>query len=294
MSKLIVGCGYLGRRVANLWRKANETVHVVTRHAEQASEFAVQGLQPVVADVCDPRSLTNLPMIDTVLFSVGHDRKSGQSIDHVYAQGLANVLASLTTETGRVIYISTTGVYGPAGGGWVDEQTPTAPEREGGKASLAAEQILSSHPIGKHSIILRLAGIYGPGRIPYIDKLRSGEPLAVPSEGWLNLIHVEDAAAIVVAVDRWASTNPLSDGPEIFCVSDGQPVIRGDYYREVARLIGATEPTFVGPDPDTPAAQRAHGDKRISNQKLMDTIRPEQKFPNYHAGLAAILSGANR
>ncbi|HEY6564245.1 MAG TPA: NAD-dependent epimerase/dehydratase family protein, partial [Pirellulaceae bacterium] len=189
----------------------------------------------------------------------------------------------------RVIYISTTGVYGPAGGEWVDETTPPNPQRDGGKASLAAEEILAAHPLGRRSIILRLAGIYGPDRIPYIDKLLAGESLAVPSAGWLNLIHVDDAAAIVVAIDQWASQNPITDGPVMFCVSDGHPVIRGDYYREVARLIGAAELHFVEPDPTSPPAQRARSDKRVSNHKLLNTLPYQFLYPDYHVGLAAIL-----
>ncbi len=289
---LIFGCGYLGERVAKLWRNTGDKIYIVTRSAERAQKFSAQGFHSIVADVCDPLSLDNLPCVDTVLFAVGYDRNSNHSIEQVYAQGLANVLAALPADTGRVIYISTTGVYGPASGEWVDEETPTAPERAGGQASLAAEQVLASHPLGKRSIILRLAGLYGPNRIPYLDKLRAGEPLAVPSEGWLNLIHVEDAASIVVTVEKWATANPVVDGPEVFCVSDGQPVVRGDYYREVARLIGAAEPQFVAPDPDSPAALRARSDKRISNRKLIETIRPNLRYPNAEAGLAAILSDA--
>ena len=81
---------------------------------------------------------------------------------------MRNVLAALPAETGRLIYISTTGVYGPADGDWVDEVTPPDPQREGGRASLAAEQVLAAHPLGQRSVILRLAGIYGPGRVPFI------------------------------------------------------------------------------------------------------------------------------
>ena len=293
MSKLIVGCGYLGTRVAKLWRDANEDVHVVTRYAEREREFASQGLQPLVANILDKHTLANLPLVDTVLFAVGYDRNSSQPIEKVYAQGLANVLAALPSDTGRVVYISTTGVYGPASGEWVNEQTPTAPERAGGRASLAAEKILTKHPLGKRSVILRLAGIYGPERIPYLDKLLAGEPLAVPSAGWLNLIHVDDAAAIVLASEKWAATNPKTDGPEFFCVSDGQPVVRGDYYREIARLIGAAEPQFVAPEPDTPAAARARSDKRISNRRLMSTIDVKLRYPSYREGLAAMLSSTN-
>jgi nucleoside-diphosphate-sugar epimerase len=116
----------------------------------------------------------------------------------------------------------------------------------------------------------------------------------VPSEGWLNLIHVDDVAAIVLAVDRWTAEHPITNGPTVFCVSDGQPVVRGDYYREVARLIGAAEPEFAEPDADSPAAARARADKRISNRKLMDTIQPSLRYPDYRAGLAAILTASTR
>ena len=289
MSKLVFGCGFLGARVARLWCAADETVHVVTRSAERAQEFAAQGLQPVVANILDPQSLGNIPQVDTVLFAVGYERSSTVAIETVYAEGLRNVLTALPTSVERVITISTTGVYGNANGDSVDEQTPTHPQRAGGRASLAAEQILANHPLGKHSVLLRLAGIYGPGRIPYLEKLRAGQPLAVPSAGWLNLIHVDDAAAIVVASDRWAAENPVDAGPEIFCVSDGHPVVRADYYREVARHIQAAEPRFVAPDPASPAASRAESNKRIANSKLVHTLRYELRYPTYREGLAAIL-----
>ena len=78
-----------------------------------------------------------------MLFAVGFDRSAGASIDDVYAGGVRNVLAALPSDIGRFIYISTTGVYGNAGGEWVDEDTPPDPQRDGGRASLAAEQALA-------------------------------------------------------------------------------------------------------------------------------------------------------
>jgi nucleoside-diphosphate-sugar epimerase len=103
-----------------------------------------------------------------------------------------------------VIYISSVGVYGPSDGDWVDESTPCEPHREGGKASLAAEQVLAGHALGRRGLILRLAGIYGPGRIPLAEKIRKGEPLPVSPEGYLNLIHVDDAARVVLAAEEKA------------------------------------------------------------------------------------------
>jgi nucleoside-diphosphate-sugar epimerase len=228
-----------------------------------------------------------------VLYAVGFDRRASSDIHAVYAGGLQNVLSALPTTVTRVLYISTTGVYGSARGDWVDEATPPDPHREGGKASLAAEEVLRRHSLGRRSAILRLAGIYGPGRIPYLDQLRAGEPLSVPTAGWLNLIHVDDAARIVVATDAWLKSRDADDGPHVFCVSDGSPVRRADYYAEVARLIAAPAPTFCAPPKDSPAAARASSDRRVSNEKLMRTLGLELQFPSYREGLAAILAPRN-
>jgi len=288
MGKLIFGCGYLGKRVAQLWRDAGETVHVVTRSAEHAATWQSKGYKTRIADVTRPETLTDLPSAETVLFAVGFDRSAGNTIGEVYTEGVKNVCAALPASVERFLYISTTGIYGPAGSDWVDENTPPNPQREGGKASLAAEQQL-----GGNSVILRLGGIYGPDRIPYLAKLRAGEPIAAPSEGWVNLIHVDDGAAAVLAAEKWAAeprTKGQMPGPHVFCVSDGQPVVRADYYREVARLIGAEPPRFVAPDPDSPAAIRAAVSRRISNAKLQEELKYKFIYPSYREGLAAILS----
>lgn len=291
-TRIIFGCGYLGLRVGSLWRDAGDEIIAATRSEERAWELRTKhGFRTLVVDVVDLFH-ADLPRADTLLYAVGFDRNSGDSIHDVYAGGLQNVLAMIPSNIRHAIYISTTGVYGTACGDWVDETTPTDPQRDGGKASLAAEEILRAHPLGKRSTILRLAGIYGPGRVPYLDKLCANEPIAAPSEGWLNLIHVDDAARIVVAVDRWLAEREASDGPHIFCVSDGSPVVRGEYYAEAARLIGAPLPRFTTPPADSPAAARAGADRRVSNAKLqglMATAGISFQYPGYREGLAQIL-----
>jgi nucleoside-diphosphate-sugar epimerase len=285
-TKLIFGCGYLGERVARLWRDAGHEVFVVTRSAEKAKDFQRQNYQVIRADVTRPGTLSNLPNADTVLFSVGYDHSNGQSIADVYAGGVGNVLAALSRETDRFIHISTTGIYGDANGDWVDELTPPNPQREGGRASLAAERVLAGHPLGSRSIALRLAGIYGPGRIPFLDELRAAEPIPAPTSGHLNLIHVDDAATIVVAAGNLAL---FHDGPRIYCVSDGHPVERGEYYAEVARQIGGQPPRFVDPDPNSPRTARARTDRRIRNDRMMAELRVKLEYPDYRAGLATAL-----
>ncbi|MDX1948511.1 MAG: SDR family oxidoreductase [Pirellulaceae bacterium] len=286
MAKLIFGCGYLGLRVARLWKAAGEEVYAATRSSGRAEQLAAEGLRPVVADVTDEnwRGEGLPPKLDTALFAVGYDRAAGLPIHSVYAGGLANVLTQLPAKTERVIYISSTGVYGDVAGERVDEDTPCRPTRDGGKASLAAEQLLQASPFTQRSIILRLAGIYGPGRIPRSADLLAGRPIDAPAAGWLNLIHVEDAARIVLLA---AERAPL---PSLYVVSDGQPVIRGYYYRELARLLGAPPPTFGSPAAESPAAQRAGSDKRIDPARLFSTLSPQLMFPSYREGLAAIVA----
>lgn len=281
--RLLFGCGYLGLRVARRWREAGDRVVAVTRSAATGQRFADEGLEPLVAEVTQPGSLRNLPAADTMLFAVGYDRSAEPTIQQVYAEGFRNVLDALPRETGRVIYISTTGVYGNAGGGGVDEQTPPAPTRDGGKASLAAEKILAESPWADRGVALRLAGIYGPDRLPYLAKLRAGEPIAAPRNGSLNLIHVDDAATATLAAAS------VESPPSVVCVSDGSPPQRGDYYAEVARLLGAPEPNFVEPETDSPRAARAAADKRVANRLLREHLGVSLRYPTYREGLAAIL-----
>jgi nucleoside-diphosphate-sugar epimerase len=185
----------------------------------------------------------------------------------------------------RFIYISSTGVYGQVAGDVVDENSPCQPTREGGQACLAAEQLLQESRIADRSIILRLAGIYGPDRIPRGKDLQAGLPIAAPSQGWLNLIHVDDAARIVLLAEERAVP------PNLYCVSDGQPAPRADYYAELARLLNAPPPQFTEPPSDSPAAQRAASDKRVSNAKLLRELAPELHYPSYREGLQAIVVG---
>lgn len=299
-TRIIFGCGYLGSRVAKLWQAAGDHSVAFTRRNVRNETAIEAGLFAVQADVTHPETLTALQTLpslggtppESLLYAVGFDRSAGPDIHSVYAEGLRNVLAALPASVTRAIYISTTGVYGTAGGGWVNEATPTAPHRDGGKASLSAEEILRAHPLGKRSTILRLAGIYGPGRVPYLDKLKANEPIAAPSAGWLNLIHVDDAARIVVGIDRWLTQREASDGPHVFCVSDGVPAVRGEYYAEAARLIGALPPQFTAPPADSPAAARAGADRRVSNAKLrawMAEAGIALQYPSYREGLTQIL-----
>jgi len=283
MAKLIFGCGYLGCRVAQLWQAEGETVYAVTRSKERANQLAAEGIRSIVGDITAGH-LPALPDdITAVLFAVGHDRQSAGSIHDVFVGGLRMAIESLPQSVERFLYISSTGVYGQASGEEVDENSPCEPTREGGKASLAAEKLLESSQLASKAIVLRMAGLYGPGRIPRSADLLAGRPIDAPAEGWLNLIHVDDAAQIVLLAKERAMP------PKTFVVSDGMPVQRAEYHSELARLLNAPPPRFIEPPADSPAAQRAASDKRINPRRMFNELRPHFLYSNYRAGLAAIV-----
>jgi nucleoside-diphosphate-sugar epimerase len=287
MTKLIFGCGYLGRRVAQRWRVSGSEVVVVTRDTKHAAAFAADGYRPLVADVLRPASLIGLPVAETVLYAVGYDRGTGASIHEVFIAGLQSVLAALPAETGKFLYISSTGVYGQSQGEQVNEDSPCEPQRDGGRACLAAERALAAHTLGRHAVVLRMAGLYGPGRIPYASELRRQQPIPAPQHGFLNLIHVDDAVAAVLAAEARATP------PRTYAIADGHPVERHVYYEELARALKAPPPRFAPPPADAPAQVRAASSKRLCNARMVAELGVKLAYPSYREGLAAIFSPAN-
>jgi nucleoside-diphosphate-sugar epimerase len=261
---LILGCGYLGRVVARRWRAAGHHVAALTR--SRADELRSLGIEPVVGDVTDPA--LRLPAADTVLYSVGLDRSAGKSMREVYVGGLANVLRVLPP-TRQLVYVSSTSVYGQTDGSWVDESAPTEPAEENGRIVLEAEQLLRERR--PEAIILRFAGLYGPGRKMRWETIQRGEPIATDPDGWLNLIHVEDGAAAVLAAAERGQPGAT------YNVADDRPVTRREFYAEMAALLGAPEPRF------TPGAERTN--RRISNRRMRTELAVGLQFPDFRAGL---------
>jgi nucleoside-diphosphate-sugar epimerase len=272
-SGLIVGCGYLGRRVARRWLSAGRRVAALTRG--NADALAALGVEPIVGDVLDPDSLHQLPPAATVLYAVGLDRAAGRSMRDVYVTGLANVL-SMLSHSGRFISVSSTSVYGQTDGEWVDETSPTEPTEESGRVVLEAERLLRSKR--PDAVILRFGGIYGPDRLLRRQaQLRSGEPMSGDAERWLNLIHVEDGADAVVAAELRGVTGST------YNIVDDEPVMRGAYYERLAGLVGAPAPRFSG------QTEKRQANRRVSNAKARDALGWRPVYPSYREGLPEAL-----
>lgn len=281
LTRLVIGAGYLGKRVADAWRNVGDRVILTTRSQERAAAWTSEGWETLVLDVTRPDTLANLPPAHTVLYSVGWDRNAGVDRQSVYVDGLGHVLEHLSDVAHQFIYISSTGVYGESQGAWVNEQTQVMPTRDAGRACWEAEQRLMASRWGAKSIRLRFAGIYGPARIPLQRELHQGQPLSVDPSGYLNLIYVDDGVSVVLALERLSA-------PALYVVSDGTPVLRGEFYQEVARRIGATarfgEPTTAGP-----RGERMLDNKRIDSAKLHREVRIDWKCPSYREGIALAL-----
>ncbi len=278
---LIVGCGFVGLELAKQLREAgNARVFALTRSGERAQSLQKVGIEPVVGHWLDAAKLASLPAFDSsfdaVLVSVPHREDGGLGVE-THVNGLKNLLSALPDGWRKLVYLSTTGVYGEAHDE-VDEATPTQPTRIGPQIAVAAEYWLREQFASPQLTIVRLAGIYGPGRIPLAEKLKSGEVLQVPQTGWLNLIHVSDIAAML----RRAFEEPLTESLYVF--SDGNPVARMEFYHHLAALCGVENPKFAEPDPGTSRSQRA-GTKRVNPQRLITELKLELQFPSYREGL---------
>lgn len=288
--RVVVGCGYLGERVAHRWKARGDRVVGTTRSAVRAESLAATGIEPFVVDVTatDPhwdQLFATKGAPTTVLWAVGFDRSGQASYEDVHVEGLLKLLngvAQAGAARPRIVLASSTGVWGDHQEGKVNEETPTDPSREAGRVLVEAERVLRAHPAGP-GVTLRFAGLYGPGRLPRLADLRAGHPLAVDPDTWLNLIHIDDAAATVVAAGDAAGPSPL------YVVADGRPVRRRDWYERLATLAGAPPPTWGSAVP-----RSRGGDKRVDSSRMVHELGVRLEHPDALAALPALLETCDR
>lgn len=297
---LIVGCGYLGLRLGRQALDRNWSVAGTTRNRQEL--LGKHGIEPVTFDWNDSRDLNALGetirsnSIDKIVVAVSHDRNSPHGRFASQVDGLSRLLLKIRqisetdgSEIPQLVYISTTGVYHQTGGVWVDETSPTHPTRQGGRAHLHAEAKLRTHLPPSNWTILRLSGIYGPGRVPRAADVQAGRPIASPPSGHLNLIHVDDAAAACLAALDFPARFPGRIRSPLYVVSDDSPVVRREFYNEIARQTRSPEPTFINPASDSGVRFRSETDKRIWNRRLKRDLMPQLSFPSYREGLRNVL-----
>ena len=186
--------------------------------------------------------------------------------------------------------MSTTGVYGDRGGGWVDETTDPAPTSGRGQRRVAAERAWAGARPGTAVDLLRLAGIYGPGRSVF-DDLRAGRARRVVKPGHMfGRIHLDDIAGALLA----AIGQQLPPGLRVLNGSDDEPAASADVTAEAARLLGVPPPPLV---PFDEAVQGMSAmarsfwadDRKVRSAATQERLGRRWLYPSYREGLRAIL-----
>ena len=259
---LIVGCGFVGEQVANLFGANAWAVSGWTGSEESAARLRAQSTYPVAAhDVTDPAAVAAAARDpvnaapDVVVMCVSSGRGGPEQYRRVYLEGTRNLLAAF--RPGRFIFTSSTSVYAQTDGSWVDEDAPAEPDRETGRILRETENLVLATRGGT---VARLAGIYGPGRSALLRKFLAGEAVIEgDGERWLNQI---DRTGAAFALWRLAQSDV---SPGVYNVADDQPLTQRELYEELARLFNRPLPPGGPID-----LQRKRGwtSKRVANGRL--------------------------
>jgi nucleoside-diphosphate-sugar epimerase len=284
----IVGCGYLGRRVAAAERACGGRVHALARSADSAQVLRALGIESVCGDLDDPQSLAGLDVAGQGVYYFAPPPAAG-----VHDSRMGAFLAAVRPRSPRrIVYISTTGVYGDCQGEWVDETRAPNPGADRARRRLDAENQLRAFATRTacEVVILRVPGIYGPERLP-LERLRKGLPLLREEEApWSNRVHVDDlVAACLAAMDRGRAG-------AVYNVSDGHPSTMTDYFRRVAEALGLPRPPEVsraeaGDRIDAGMLGYLAESKRIDNRRMREELGVVPRYPTLAEGLPACVSG---
>jgi nucleoside-diphosphate-sugar epimerase len=287
---VILGCGYVGTAVACEALRAGLRVEALTRNPGRAEELAALGVPTVVDDLAADTWHGRLaPGADLVLNCVSSGDGGLDGYRRSYVEGMRSILTWAHRDpVGTVVYTSSTSVYPQDGGVVVDEEAPTEGADETGRILLEAEELLrrGSSACGRW-FILRLAGIYGPGRHHLLDQVRAGTAeIAGSGAQHLNLAHRDDICAAVFA----AFTTPASLPGGIFNVADDAPAPKAEVVRWLAEQLGRPAPRFTGGAGSARRGFAAPPDRLISNAKFKAQLGWQPRYPSFREGYAALLS----
>lgn len=278
----IIGCGDVGVRVAQLWQSRNASVYALARSAASATALQARNIAVLSGDLDQPEKLQPPPAHSVVYFFAPPPSRGATD---PRMRGFLDAISNEQLPV-RVVYISTSGVYGDVRGAWVTEESPVNPTVDRSRRRLDAEQALQAWAArtGVPVVILRVPGIYGPGRLP-VEVVKSGRPILSEAESmYTNRIHVDDLANICVVAGE-----PRSP-PGVYNVSDGHPGSMAQYFKAVADLLGLPRP----PEVSMEEAKRVLSaemmsylteSRRMDNRKMLRELGVTLKYPTLADGL---------
>jgi nucleoside-diphosphate-sugar epimerase len=281
-NRLIAGCGYIGRRLAAALPESS-TWGLVSSAASlgELEEVGIRGLQ------CDltRKASISLPTEGAAVWYLVPP--PGTGIEDLRLRHFLQALKE-SGQPRRIVLISTTGVYGDCQGQWVDESRAVAPVAERAKRRLDAERRLQhwGEQTGGEWVILRVAGIYGPGKLP-LQRLREGKPMVAEQDApWTNRIHADDLVQVCLsAMERGTSG-------AIYNVTDGKPGNMADYFNRVADMAKLPRPPVIDSGlagESLSAGLRSYlaESRRIDNRRMLQELGIKLRYPDLESGLRA-------
>jgi nucleoside-diphosphate-sugar epimerase len=283
MKVLIVGCGYVGSFLgAELVRRGHQ-VSGLRRSLSAAAELQASGIHLLAADITRFEDLERLPPeFDWVINTVAASGGGPDDYAQTYLAGTRNLVRWLAgSPLQKFVYTSSTGVYGQDDASVVDETSPTEPASPTGKILIQTEAVLRE--AAEHSfpaVILRVAGIYGPGRGYWLRQFLAGEAV-IEGDGsrFLNMVHRDDVAgAAIAALERGTAG-------EVCNVCDDEPVAQRDLFAWLAARLQQSMPSSSARE--DAARRRGATNKRVSNRKLRESLAYQPAFPTFREGYEA-------
>ncbi len=272
---LIAGCGYIGQAAADLLHAADWVVEGWTRSAESAASLSAKPYPVREVDISKPAQLAECGPaaagFDAVVHCVSSSGGDAEMYRKVYLDGARNLLE--TFRRSKLLFTSSTSVYAQRDGSWVTEESDAKPMRETSRVLLETERLV----LADSGVVMRLAGIYGPGRSALLNKFLKGTAIIDPeNDRFVNQVHRDDiASALLLLLSREA------EGAQIYNVVDDQPTLQSECYRWLAQRLNR-------PLPPTGRSmqERKRGDsnKRVSNTKLR-ALGWTPQYPTFADGM---------
>jgi nucleoside-diphosphate-sugar epimerase len=279
---LVAGAGYVGSALAAMLAEEGHAVWGLRR----SPQGLPSNVFPFAADLLASATLRELPpALDFVFYTAAPDHGDEDGYRTAYVEGLRNLLAALRSggqKPRRVIFTSSTAVYAQQHGEWVDESSPTEPAGFAGRLLLEAERILLGS--GLPGTVLRLGGIYGPGRSRLLDQVADATAACPPGEArWSNRIHRDDCAGALRHLMR------LDETAELYLGVDREPAPLCEIMRWIARQLGTPESPVAEHKDRTTRSGRGTSNKRCSSARLADTGFLF-RYPTYRDGFGAMIA----
>lgn len=281
----IIGCGDIGRRLAHQLLQEGIPVAALARTSLAAEKLRLEGITPHSGDLDSGAVALDLPSRIHTLFYFAPPPNTGQTDARI-----SHCLNALSHPPRRIVYISTSGVYGDVQGRWIDENEPLNPKTDRARRRFHAESQLRDYATKGNNevLVLRVPGIYGPGRLPEA-RIRAGVPVVDPRDApWSNRIHADDLAQACFLAAKTDAIEPF----RTFNISDGNPTTMTDYFWQVADHLGLARPPSVTLEKArelfTPAMMSFLDEsKRLDNHRMREELGVVIRYPSLAEGLKA-------